>query len=47
MFEIFAYFSNEFYVFALIALGMVLCYMADKQDKKNSRPFGRGHGYLN
>jgi len=34
LFEIFAYFSNEFYVFALIALGMVLCYMTDKQDKK-------------
>jgi hypothetical protein len=35
MSEILQYFVNEFYVFTLAALGMVLAYMAkrDKQDK--------------
>ena len=35
MSEILAQFVNEFYVFALTALGMYLAYLSKKQDKQD------------
>ena len=37
MSEFFAYFVNEFYVFALVALGMFLYFMSDRDKRDKNK----------